>query len=158
MKNRLSTNKRAIRIGISCYFLCLILILIIVIILINDYTILIFGRFPVNILIVEVLLSLPAIPSSFVACELSEKRNSGIRTVIISGFITISLISLIIIIFLIVLFLNPSISSYEDLIKAGLFIAVVYFYTFFIFPISVMSMIYAVSIEQLWYSSKSINR
>lgn len=145
LKKYLKEEKRSIGFGIAVYFLFLVIILIFVI----GYTITL-GSMPLNLLLIEVILSFPAIPSALITSYLSKKHYTGFLAVIISGLIVISIISLIIVIILLGEVLGPPpIEQYEDFGRRMLILLFFLFYLFFIFPIAGLSATFAVLTELL---------
>jgi len=146
-----SREKISIGIGIGFYFLSLIVMLGIIVLLFTTNNFSVLGSFPLNLLIVEVILSLPAIPSAFIACCLSKKRNIGLISVFFSGIIVIALITLSIIILLATILLGPPpIDHYQEFSTRMTIWLLFVIYPTVIFPIAGISFIFAVIIEYLF--------
>jgi hypothetical protein len=114
-----------------------------------------FGSTLLNLMFIEVILSFPAIPSAFITRYLSKKHFTGFLTVVISGLIVIPLISLIIGIILLGEILGPPpMDHYEDFSRRMLFLFSFLLYLFIIFPIAVISAIFAVLTELIFVKIK----
>lgn len=152
IKTYLSQEKKAIGVGIGCYIISLFIVLLGVIILINTYSLAFTGQFLIDVLLVEVFFSLPAIPSSLVASYISKKRNTGIYTVGISGFLVISLLSLIILTISVLIFLqSPPTDHYEEFSRGMVIFFFTLLYPFFFFPISALSATFALIVERSYF-------
>ncbi len=152
IKSYQKQEKKAIGVGVGCYLISVFLVLVSVIILINLSSLAFTGEFLINVFLVEVLFSLPAIPSSLVATYISKKRNTGIYTVGISGGIMIVLLTMIILMILQLLILQPPPTShYEEFSRGMVVFLIPLLYPFLIFPIAAMSAILAVLVERSYF-------
>ena len=126
------------------YFLSFAIVFLIVTGIVIYHNGLIFGPFPFNLLITEIFFSLPAIPSSFITSYLNKKCSDGILVVGISGFIVILLISLIIGGALFIEFTGPPpADQWEGFGRMILILVIPFLYLFFIFPIAIISTLFA---------------
>ena len=139
-------EKKAIGVGIGCYMISLFLVIFCLIILVNPYTSTSIFAVLFGLLLIEVLFSLPAIPSALVASHLSKKQNAGIYTVGISGVLVVTLVNVIVIVFVLPPFLQaPPTDQYEELGR------MLTFYPFFLNPISAISAILTVISERAYF-------
>lgn len=144
LRSYLTQEKKFIGVGMVLYFLSLAIVLVIVTGLIINYGGSIFGPFPFDLLVVEIIFAFPAIPSSFIASYLSKNKFTGIFTIGLSGFIVISLLSLIIGIVLLGEVLGPPpVDHYEEFGRRMLILFIIFFYLFFILPTAGISAVFA---------------
>ncbi|MFX1515114.1 MAG: hypothetical protein ACFFC6_02315 [Promethearchaeota archaeon] len=150
-------EKKSLGVGMAVYFLFLSIVFIIVIGMVFYFHFVILYPFPFNLIITELLFSLPAIPSSFITVYLS-KRNNGIYTVIISGFLVIILISIIMGLFVLLVFTSPPpANEWESFVRYMSIILIFYFYILFIFPVGLFSTFFA-SISSNYGNKLSMSR
>ncbi|MFX0087655.1 MAG: hypothetical protein ACFFAU_18540 [Candidatus Hodarchaeota archaeon] len=148
LKENLIQEKRSIGIGIIIYFLSLAIACSILIGCRIIFGGLFLGSLPLYLLFADLILSFPAIPSTYITSYLSKKQYVGFQAVLVSGLIIISLISIIVgIILLGELVGPPPMDHYEDLGRRMIFLSFFFFYLFIIFPITMLSGVFAVLTE-----------
>jgi hypothetical protein len=147
----LATKRKALGAGIVLYFLVLTILFLAETMVIMTYGPP-FQFLPFDLLVIEIILSLPAIPSSFITSYWSKNRNVGIFSVLVSGIIVILILSLIIGALLLIELLGPPpTDQWDDFARGMLVMLVFFFYLLFILPIAGISANFAVIFGGLGY-------
>lgn len=143
----LARKRKDLGAGIALYFFVLTIL-----ILVEAMVIMTYEPFFLFLPFTWLILSLPAIPSSFISSYRSKDRSVGIHSVLVSGLIVIIILSLIFgASFLVELLGPPPTDQYEDLARRMYVLLVPFFFLILILPIAVISAGLAVIFGGLGY-------
>ncbi|MFX1516940.1 MAG: hypothetical protein ACFFC6_11555 [Promethearchaeota archaeon] len=105
----------------------------------------------VRILLILFLCAFPAGLSSLVVSYLNQDRDEGVRSLFFVAFVFGAINLIFSCFFLLPIYLSPPRDQYESLARTGIFIALLLFTLFFLFPLAALSIVFSVIFGHVGY-------